>query len=127
MPAGTENKIETVIGSSVSLTGSLKAEGTIRIDGLFEGEIETAADVVIGRSGKVLANIKAQNVLVAGAVKGNITAVARLEIVSTGRVWGDIDVAALFVEEGGVFHGNSQMHGEGDTASPSGLLPSGPR
>ena len=122
MPAGTENKIETVIGSSVSMTGSLKAEGTIRIDGLFEGDIETAADVVIGRSGKVLATIKAQNVLVAGAVKGNITAVARLEIVSTGRVWGDIDVAALFVEEGGVFHGNSQMHGESET-NAAGLLP----
>ena len=101
--------IETSVGRTASLQGVLKAEGSIRIDGVFEGEIETIANVIIGREAKVLANIKARNVLVAGRVKGNVTAHERLEIVASGGVLGDIDVEHLFIEEGGFFHGQSLM------------------
>lgn len=101
--------IETTVGRTASLHGVLKAEGSIRIDGVFEGEIETIANVIIGREAKVLANITARNVLVAGRVKGNVTAHERLEIVATGGVLGDIDVEHLFIEEGGFFQGQSLM------------------
>jgi cytoskeletal protein CcmA (bactofilin family) len=104
-----DEKIETTIGSTASLQGVLKAEGTIRIDGVFEGEIETAANVIIGRTGKVLANIHARNVLVIGRVKGNIQALERLEILKDGGVKGDIDVGTLYLEEGAIFHGQSNM------------------
>lgn len=104
--------IESTVGRTASLHGVLKAEGSIRIDGVFEGEIETIANVIIGRDAKVLANIKARNVLVAGKVKGNVVAHERLEIVATGGVLGDIDVANLFIEEGGFFQGQSLMKAE---------------
>src|SRR3954466_6437972 len=93
-----DEKVETTIGSTASLQGVLKAEGTIRIDGAFEGEIETAANVIIGPTGKVLANIQARNVMVAGRVKGNINAMERLEILKDGGVKGDIDVGTLYLE-----------------------------
>lgn len=115
--------IETTVGRTVSLQGVLKAEGSIRIDGVFEGEIETVANVIIGREAKVLANIKARNVLVAGRVKGNITAYERLEIVSTGGVLGDIDVGHIFIEEGGFFQGQSLMKAE----EPENFLLESPR
>ena len=115
--------IETTVGRTASLHGVLKAEGSIRIDGVFEGEIETVANVIIGREAKVLANIKARNVLVAGRVKGNVIAHERLEIVSTGGVLGDIDVANLFIEEGGFFQGQSLMKAE----EPEGFLLEAPR
>lgn len=105
-----DDKIETTIGSTASLQGVLKAEGTIRIDGAFEGEIETAANVIIGRTGKVLANIRARNVLVAGRVKGNINALEQLEILKDGGVKGDVEVGALVLEDGAIFHGQSRMH-----------------
>src|SRR5258708_1480669 len=57
--------IETSIGSTVSMQGVLKAEGNIPIDGLFEGKIETAGNVIISRTGQVAADIIARNVLVA--------------------------------------------------------------
>lgn len=101
--------IETTLGSTASLKGVLKAEGTIRIDGVFEGEIETASNVIIGRTGKVLADIKARNVLVAGRVKGNIEALERLEIVTSGGVIGDIQAGTLYLEEGAIFQGQSRM------------------
>jgi cytoskeletal protein CcmA (bactofilin family) len=107
-----DEKIETHIGSTASLQGVLKAEGTIRIDGAFEGEIETAANVIIGPTGKVLANIQARNVLVAGRVKGNISALERLEILKDGGVKGDIDAGTLYLEEGAIFHGQSRMRNE---------------
>lgn len=115
------DKIETVIGPAASFSGHLQTEGGIRIDGLCEGTIEALGNVVVGLQGKVMADIKAENVSVSGAVKGNIQAVGRLEILSTGKVWGDIAVASFLIGEGGFFRGKSVMTGEGDpklTPSP---------
>ncbi len=107
-----DEKIETAIGSTASLQGVLKAEGSILIDGAFEGEIETAANVIIGRTGKVLANIRARNVLIAGRVKGNIIAFERLDILKEGGVKGDVEAGTLCLEEGAIFHGQSKMRGD---------------
>ena len=106
--------IETTIGSSVSFQGVLKAEGNIKIDGLFEGQIETAGNVIIARTAKVAANISARNVLVAGLVVGNIIAHEQLDILSSGRIKGDIEATTLFIEEGGKHHGQTKMVGEDD-------------
>lgn len=102
-------KIETVIGPTADFNGHLKSDGGVRIDGAFEGLIETAGNVIIGEGAKVLADVTARNVSVAGSVKGNITANGRLEILATGRVWGDIQVASFLIDEGGVFRGQSLM------------------
>ena len=116
--------IETSIGSSVSMQGVLKAEGNIRIDGLFEGKIETAGNVIVGRTGAVAADIVARNVLVAGKVKGNIQAHDRLEIIASGKVLGDIEAITLYIEEGGRHHGQSRMAGDEDADQ---FLLEGPR
>ncbi|MDB5082729.1 MAG: hypothetical protein JWP00_4653 [Chloroflexi bacterium] len=116
--------IETSIGSSVSMQGVLKAEGNIRIDGLFEGKIETAGNVIVGRTGQVAADIVARNVLVAGKVKGNILAHDRLEIIASGKVLGDIESITLYIEEGGRHHGQTRMAGDDDADQ---FLLEGPR
>lgn len=102
-------KIENVLGVNTTLTGHLKSDGNVRIDGVFVGKIETAGNVILGEHSKVEADIIANAVQVWGAVKGNITASSRLEILSTGRVWGDIMVASLLIDEGGTFRGQSLM------------------
>jgi len=102
-------KIENVLGVNTTLTGHLKSDGNVRIDGVFVGKIETAGNVILGEHSKVEADITANAVQVWGAVKGNITASSRLEILSTGRVWGDIMVASLLIDEGGIFRGQSLM------------------
>lgn len=105
-------KIENIVGPSASFYGHLKAEGNVRIDGYFEGSVETTGNVIIGEKAKVTADITASNVQVWGAVKGNITASGRLEILPSGRVWGDIKVTSLLIDEGGMFRGKSVMAGE---------------
>jgi cytoskeletal protein CcmA (bactofilin family) len=106
------NKIEAVIGPAASFNGHLKCDGSVRIDGLCEGSIETGGNVIIGEGGKVIADITADNVSVSGAVKGSITARGRLEILSTGRVWADIAVTSFLIDEGGFFRGRSIMSSE---------------
>ncbi len=106
--------IETVVGPTAHFKGALSSDGGIRIDGVFEGEIQIAGNLIIGESGKVIADISAQNVSVSGAVKGTIEAAGRLEILNTGRVWGDIKVASFLIDEGGFFRGQSIMPGEAD-------------
>lgn len=109
--ASFEGKIENVLGPTASFEGQLRADGNVRIDGHFEGAVETAGNVIIGEKAKVTADIKAGNVQVWGAVKGNITATGRLEILPSGRVWGDIRVSSMLIDEGGMFRGNSVLIG----------------
>jgi len=106
--------LETVIGPNANFKGNVQSDGGMKIDGIFEGQIELAGNLVIGESGKVIADVKAQNVSVSGAVKGTINAIGRLEILSTGKVWADISVASFLIDEGGFFRGQSVMPGEPD-------------
>ena len=108
------DRIENVIGPAASFSGELKCEGGVRIDGVFQGSIETSGNVIIGEAAKVVADISGRNISVAGAVKGDIKANGRLEILSTGQVWGDISVESFLIDEGGFFNGLSTMHGEAE-------------
>jgi len=104
-------KIENILGPSGSFNGHLKTEGNVRVDGHYEGSIETTGNVIVGEAAKVVADITAGNIQVWGAVKGKITASGRLEILPSGRVWGEINVASLLIDEGGLFRGQSVMTG----------------
>jgi cytoskeletal protein CcmA (bactofilin family) len=108
-PPALNGKPETVIGPGTSFVGTLKSDGNIRIDGSVEGDIEILGNLIVGESGRAIATIKAQNVHISGAVKGEVTAVEQLEISPTGKVWGDITTAALHIEPGGLFRGQSAM------------------
>jgi cytoskeletal protein CcmA (bactofilin family) len=103
------SKPETIVGANTSFVGTIKTDGHVRIDGSVEGDIEILGNLIVGETGRVIATIKAQNVHVSGAVKGEITAVEQLEISPTGKVWGDIVTAALHIEPGGLFRGQSSM------------------
>ena len=103
------DKIETIVGATASFNGQLKSEGGIRIDGCFDGVVETAGNIIIGEGAKVNADLSARNISVGGLVRGNITASGRLEILSSGRVYGDIQVSSFLIDEGGVFRGQSLM------------------
>ena len=106
------DRIENVIGPTATFVGELKCDGGVRIDGVFQGSLETMGNVIVGEAAKVVADLVGRNISISGAVKGNITASGRLEILSTGLVWGDIQVASFLIDEGGVFSGKSQMPAE---------------
>ena len=104
----------TSIGPTAHFKGSITSDGNLKVEGVFEGEIRIAGTLIVGETGKIIADVSAQNVTVSGAVEGTIEASGRLEILSTGRVWGDISVAAFLIDEGGFFRGQSIMPGESE-------------
>ena len=104
--------LETLLGSSTNFQGVLKSDGNIRIDGILQGRIETAGNLVIGPTARVSADILANAVQVWGYIQGNIRTMGRLEILSTGRVFGEVTVGSLMIDEGGLFRGQCFMDGQ---------------
>jgi cytoskeletal protein CcmA (bactofilin family) len=104
-------EIETVIGPNTSIQGDLRSSGGVRVDGDLSGTIEIAGNLVIGEQAQVVATIAAHNVQIQGTVQGNVTA-KRVEILDTGKLWGDIAVDSFVLDDGGFYHGQSTMHSD---------------
>jgi len=106
------DQIEVVLGPRASFSGHLRCDGSIRLDGVVEGgSIETPANVIVTSEAKVIADITARNVSVAGAVKGVITA-ERVELLDGGRIWGKVNAGSFLLDEGGFLRGELVMQGE---------------
>ena len=106
------DQIEAVIGARATFAGYLRCDGSIRLDGTVEGgSIETPGNVLITESGRVIADIKAKTVSVAGAYKGTIVA-DRVELLEGGRMWGVINVRSFLLDDGAHFHGELVMQGD---------------
>ena len=108
-PIQAVERITSVLGSGVIWHGSINGSGGVRIEGAFEGQIALRGMLVIGETGRVTCeNIRANTVIVAGAVRGNITT-QKLEIRATGRVWGDVVTTAFVTEDGAFLRGQIRM------------------
>jgi cytoskeletal protein CcmA (bactofilin family) len=105
------SKIETVIGPNCRMNGVLQSDGGIRIEGVFDGQIQTTGNLVVAETAKVVAEIQAYNVVVSGSLKGNVTA-NRVEITETGKLWGDLNVNSLLLNEGAYLRGQTNMGGD---------------
>jgi cytoskeletal protein CcmA (bactofilin family) len=108
LPATTD-RVTSVIGPGVVWKGQLSGKGGVRIEGALDGDINLKGTLVVGETGRVTCQqLRANVVIVAGAVRGNIVA-EKLEIRSTGRVWGDVVTAAFSTEEGAFLRGQVTM------------------
>jgi len=99
---------ETVLGASSTLYGDLKCQANVRLDGTFEGTLEIEGNVLVGETAKITADIHAKNVAIAGAVRGNVSG-KKVQLLRTGRVWGDITATAIATEEGAFIDGKITM------------------
>ncbi|MBI9043013.1 MAG: polymer-forming cytoskeletal protein [Anaerolineaceae bacterium] len=107
-------RVTSVLGSGINWQGNLRGSGGVRIEGAFEGEISIRGMIVVGETGRITCDhLVANSVIVAGAVRGNITC-ERLEIRSTGRVWGDVTTGSFSTEEGAFLRGQIRMEDEID-------------
>src|SRR5512139_1829334 len=112
-PAPSE-RVTTVLGPGIVWKGNLNGSGGVRIEGAYEGEISLRGLLVVGATGRVTCpHLRANVVIIAGAVRGDITA-EKVEIRSTGRVWGDVVTAAFATEEGAFLRGQIRMEEQVD-------------
>lgn len=118
MPIPTE-RVTSVLGTGTIWTGSLSGSGGVRIEGAFDGEIALRGMLVIGATGRVTCpHLRANTIIIAGAVRGDITA-ERVEIRSSGRVWGDVVTAAFSTEDGAFLRGQIRMEERVDIGVPA--------
>ncbi len=107
--SAASDRVTSVIGSGVVWKGRLSGKGGVRIEGALDGDIKLQGLLVVGETGRVTCDeLRANVVIVAGAVRGNIFA-EKLEIRSTGRVWGNVVTAAFSTEEGAFLRGQVTM------------------
>ncbi|UCE00597.1 MAG: polymer-forming cytoskeletal protein [Chloroflexota bacterium] len=108
LPASTD-RVTSVIGPGVVWKGQLSGKGGVRIEGALDGDIQLQGLLVVGETGRInCQELRANVVIVAGAVRGDIVA-EKLEIRSTGRVWGNVVTAAFSTEEGAFLRGQVTM------------------
>jgi len=115
-----QNGEVTIVGAGARLEGNVMSAGSLRIDGQIKGQINAEGDVALSPQSEVEADIRAQNVSVAGAFKGNIIVKGKAHLARGGRVDGNITSKTLVIEEGGIFHGQSIMDGGASASSSSG-------
>jgi cytoskeletal protein CcmA (bactofilin family) len=116
-------EVESLIGEHTSFEGTLRTEGSVRLLGSIQGEIESKSTIIVEEKAHVTARLTAAQITVAGHVDGQIYCEGRVEIRPTGHVTGEINAGALIVQEGAYFDGNSKMATGGGPAStppPSG-------
>ncbi len=105
---GTADKVLDV---DASMQGTLKFRDPVnlRINGNFEGSLDTKGLLTIGEGAVVAATIVGEDIVISGAVTGNITARNKLALTASAVVSGDISTPVLSIEEGAKFHGKCQM------------------
>src|SRR5262245_9206176 len=109
MEPPVEQKNHSVFGKGSRMNGTLKCEGGLRVDGEFEGQIETADTLVVGKEGHVRANAKVKRAVIGGRFEGNISATGKVELHSGCEMLGEVETPSLVIEEGVVFEGTCKM------------------
>ncbi len=97
--------IGSVIGEKTKIKGEFITEGSVHVDGEFEGVLKAGREVVVASGAKVVGEVEGGTVIISGQVDGNIRAKETLEIAKTGKVNGDLSGARIVIEEGSTYHG----------------------
>ena len=105
------DKLESFLGKNSNFKGELNVQGTLRVDGRVEGQLD-ADHLILSESAVVKGEIKAKSLIVAGTIDGSIDAQELVEIKSKGRVLGDLFTRKLSVLEGGEVNGKIEMKKE---------------
>lgn len=113
MSTDTRNhdEVETVVGPSVNVEGDFASEGNIIVKGSVAGSVNTSRHLSVETGAKIMANVKAGSARIAGEVRGNMKIKEVLELTSTARVMGDIEVKTLIIEGGALVAGKVSMPG----------------
>lgn len=109
---------DTVVGVNCEIEGTFTSSGNVRMDGKFNGTLVITGNILVGESADIRADINAQNISIAGTVRGNVTG-NKVQLLRTGKIWGDISASALTTEEGAFIDGKITMMGHSATRPPT--------
>ncbi len=97
------------LGEKIFFEGKMSLEGVFRLDGKFNGEIFGRGTLIVGESAVVKGKIEVNAIIIHGLVEGEIHAKERVEILSTGKFYGNLITPIISINEGGIFEGHCKM------------------
>lgn len=109
---------ESVIASSLSFEGKIQGTGDIRVAGQFKGDVDIKGDLTIETGAKVNGSVKANKVVIAGELEGNIVAAARVELLDTGVLNGDLKAGSITVAAGSRMRGQIECGWDDKNGKP---------
>lgn len=101
----------TIIAEGCSIEGRLKCAGDLLICGEVSGDSSLDCMVTIAPSGRWTGKLRARNLIVSGAVDGDVVALEKIEIAATARIRGTVTGDVIAVAEGAVIDGEMQVSG----------------
>ena len=109
LPSLRTDDITTILGKGSEFEGKLNFEGTLRIEGVFSGEIHSDSVLVVGEGAKVSAEVDVGTIVINGEVRGNVRAKTGVGIRHPGRLLGNVEAPSLTIEKGVIFEGSCKM------------------
>ena len=108
MSQGAE--LNTMLGEGSTIDGDVSISKSLRVDGKINGNVISTDTVILGQGGRVEGSIREKHIMLAGQVKGNVSAEGKICMEGSAKVNGDIKAARLIVDEGAQFDGNCAMN-----------------
>jgi cytoskeletal protein CcmA (bactofilin family) len=109
----------TIISSGVKVDGTLSSNGSIRLDGIINGDVNCEGNVTVGEQGEVYGKVNGSSITIGGKVEGIINAKEKLMLESKANLKGDVFTRILVVEAGARFDGKSNMGDSRTTPNPT--------
>lgn len=97
------------LGKDTVLEGKISFKGVLRLDGKFDGEIFESGTLIVGETAIVKGKFDVNTIVIHGLVEGEIYARERVEIHSTGKLYGNLVTPIISINEGGIFEGHCKM------------------
>lgn len=110
----------TVFGKSMKIVGEVTSDEELYLDGDLDGKLNLRNRLTVGPNSKINANIKAQEIIVFGTIKGNVESESRVSLRTGASIVGDIKTAGIVIEDGAYFKGGIDISrgGEGMKNAP---------
>lgn len=107
---------ETRIGSGLKIRGEITGSSDMYIDGQVEGKVRVGSGrLTVGSNGRVQADIEAREIVVNGSVVGNLKAVDRVQLGSSGSVQGSVITPRIGIDDGARLRGNVETSRAGES------------
>lgn len=106
-------ELNTILGKGTKFEGKINVQHSLRVDGRFEGDIDTTDTLVIGKEGEVIGNTKVKDLVIGGKLNGTVIADGKIVLESKSEFRGEMRTNKLVIDEGAIFEGKCSMSGEG--------------
>jgi cytoskeletal protein CcmA (bactofilin family) len=107
-----------LFGRGTVLEGTIRADNSVRVDGVLKGKLICKNTLTIGMNGEIEGEIEAKNAIIGGKIKGKINVAEKLVLEAKSNLVGELRASKLIIEEGAVFEGTSSMGVKDSTLHP---------